>query len=276
MANFILFDKLCEENYAAPFIESAKALLEKLDAPVSYSSDFKKSLGLKQKAINEEAFYLNNAYNLSIAANTNSTIICPDDSSYLALKLTQDALKSDENLNTTIANKLAIELNTQTTILHLTEFLAKEISVSQIKARIKTPFSKFITTSYEGPNAAKLKKLYDTSALCHLLDITGIKLAKIDSVRDSDGYEIYEVNKNIAELLAGKVLLDAFDNAADFIVINDVTTFSIFDAKQKSIACAVGRDIDLSVLNISQILLLALGETDKETLFSSHRVNVTL
>jgi succinate dehydrogenase / fumarate reductase cytochrome b subunit len=271
--NYILFDKLCEESYAAPFIQSAKELISKFDLPIKLENNFKKDLGIKTKSLNTTAFHLQNAYNLSIAAHDNLEILCVEDSSLVSLNLTKKALETDEKLKADIKNRLSIELNCEVKITHINELLLQE----DIKSALKHPFSDFQAAIYKGVNALELERLTDTSATCKLLDLVGIKLVKTFTCKDNDGYELQDANRQIANRLAGTILLDAFDSAADFLVLNDVRTFSFFDSKQKEIAKEMGRDINLPLLTPLQVILLAMGIHEQQKLgLDTHKVKVTL
>ncbi len=75
--------------------------------------------------------------------------------------------------------------------------------------------------------------------------------------------------------LAGQVLLDALDNNADFILINDEETFTLLDQKQKDIPCTIGRDIDLPIVTAEQFNAMLNGEKDQVKLgFNKHKVSI--
>ena len=94
---------------------------------------------------------------------------------------------------------------------------------------------------------------------------------------ESDGYEILEVQPTYAKTLASSILLDLFDNAADFVVVCDARSFIMFDTYQKECEKIAGRDINLTVLTLPQLLLMALGETNKTKLgLNAHKVPATL
>ncbi len=88
--------------------------------------------------------------------------------------------------------------------------------------------------------------------------------------------DIFESKNEIAKKIAAKILFDAFDNGADFLIVNDIRTFTFFDSFQKKIAKVFGRDINLPILTLSQVILLSLGVTDKNILgFNKHFIKPT-
>lgn len=275
MANYILFDKLVEEG--SSFIRSAKELFDTLGIHVKYDNNFKKDTGFKTKALCEVKFHATNAYNITLASRDNGDILCVENSSFLSLALSKNALLENAKLKISVEKELGMELDLKANIIHINELLRDSVGFEKIQTLLKTSFQNFNASIYEGSSDVRLKEFTDTSSNDALVKLLGATIIKTSTCKKSDGYEVLETNSFISDSLAGVVLLDAFDNAADFILVNDVTTFKMFDARQKSIATVVGRDIDLPVLNIAQVLLLALGIKDKDKLgLGAHKVKVTL
>jgi succinate dehydrogenase / fumarate reductase cytochrome b subunit len=77
--------------------------------------------------------------------------------------------------------------------------------------------------------------------------------------------------------MAGAVLLEAFDSGVDFLIVSDIRTFFMLDTCRKEIEKAVGRPIPLYILTLPQVVLMALGVTDKKVLgFDGHKVKPTI
>lgn len=79
-----------------------------------------------------------------------------------------------------------------------------------------------------------------------------------ETAYESDGFEVFESVELLAKRFAAKTLLDMFDNGADFILVDDVRSFIMFDFYQKACEKAAGREIGLSVLTIPSTLTLSL------------------
>ncbi len=83
-------------------------------------------------------------------------------------------------------------------------------------------------------------------------------------------------NKTMIHLMAGHILLEALDNNADFLIVNNTEELAIFDAQQKSIDKATGREINLPVLTQEEFLKLLHGEKDKKELgLDTHKINIS-
>ena len=91
----------------------------------------------------------------------------------------------------------------------------------------------------------------------------------------SKHFDIPLNTQKLSNLMAGTILLEALDNNADFLIVNDVTNLALFDSKQSSIEKTMGREINLPVITRSQFVQLLEGEKNKNTLgLNAHKVNV--
>jgi len=259
MAQYRLFDNIIEKDVASSFVSSAIELLSllKIEAPILSNS--KKDIATEGKSLNEESFLYNNAYNLALAKKENADIICVEDSSYSSLNIAKLILLENDEVKVSISEKLqknGLELDLDVNVLHINEILKDVVGLEKLKTMIKKPFSKFSTAIFNG------NKTHNLSTNDNILSILEINIVDFETQNDSDGYEVLSASPTIAKRLAGKVMLDMFDNAADFVVTNDARSFYMFDNLQKSLETTVGRDIELSVFSTPQIILLALGCDD--------------
>ncbi len=66
----------------------------------------------------------------------------------------------------------------------------------------------------------------------------------------------------LSYLMAGNILLEAKDNNADFLIVNNDAELKLFDAKQKNIEKIMGREIELPVLTRDEFTQLLKGNTN--------------
>jgi len=84
------------------------------------------------------------------------------------------------------------------------------------------------------------------------------------------------VNKDFSLKIAGEILLQAKDNNADFMIVRGKGDLLLFDGMQKSIANAIGREIDMPIISQEQFSQLLAGEKDAAKLgFDNHKVKVS-
>ena len=87
--------------------------------------------------------------------------------------------------------------------------------------------------------------------------------------------EIYKSDKELAVKLSGEILFDAFDNGADFLLVNSKFAFKFFDENADKIQTVFGRNIvDFYVLKMDEFIDLAKGK--KPNSISEHKLKVSL
>lgn len=274
MNKYTLFDNILEKEKAYSFIASAKELLNVLGIKAPSLSKSKQDIGAEGKALNSDAFHYNNAFNLARAKKEDAKIICVEDCSYNSFAQTKEALLEDKVLKEKIRsqlNKDGLELSLDTAVLHVNEVIKDVVGLLEFKKLVKKSFENFNIAVFKGNQNS------DDTINESILNILGANIVSFNTQLQSDGYEILSASKELADKLAGKIMLDTFDNGADFVIANDVRSFMMFDGRQKNLECSVGRDINLAILSISQIALMALGYDDKTKLgLESHKVQATL
>lgn len=70
----------------------------------------------------------------------------------------------------------------------------------------------------------------------------------------------YNANPTITNKIATKIILDAFDQNADFLLVNNDADFYIFDYNRKTMGKISGRDVLLPVIHVNELQKLATGE----------------
>lgn len=88
---------------------------------------------------------------------------------------------------------------------------------------------------------------------------------------ESKHFDIPKKSKKLSYLMAGTILLEAMDNNADFLIVNNSDDLKLFDAKQKEIEKTMGREIGLPVLTQNEFLQLLQGNKN----ISSHKIKVS-
>ncbi len=267
MKKYILFDAIIDINHTLPLVTSTKELLKVLNLEIPVLSGATRDCGVESIGEDIEAFYKENAKTLALASKEKSSIVCVEDSSFLSLKTTLEKLKNDKNL----ANKITLglkednlELNLDIEILTLADFIVKEFGISKLKKNVNKNFEKFFAALYLGSYRCQIERYSDTNSYENLLKATGLKLVDYNLKDQVNGHALYDVNEELSYKIAGTLMLDMFDNAADFVVVNDARSFVMFDEHQKELEKVVGREIQLSIFSLAEILLLSLGITDKK------------
>ncbi|MFK5881171.1 MAG: heterodisulfide reductase [Sulfurospirillum sp.] len=267
MKKYVLFDAIIDINHTLPLATSAKELLKVLNLEIPILGGVSRDRGLESIGEDKETFFRENAKTLALATKEKSDIVCVEDSSFLSLRTTLEKLKEDEKLaNLTIKEleKNNLELNLDIKIFTLADFIIKEFGMAKLKKNISKNFKNFLVALYLGSYQCQIQRYSDIKSYSKLLEATELKLIDYNLKNQVCGYDIYDTNEQLACEMAGALMLDMFDNAADFVVINDARSFAMFDEHQKELEKSVGREIGLTVLCLAEVLLLALGITDKK------------
>lgn len=245
MNKYLIFDTLIETKNRTPF-DATKVLLEKLNIHAAPIKGTKNDVGYDSSYLNKEAY--EQTFTDALNKAEGSTIIALENSSYLGL------LKAKEKNHTDVKVMLAIDL--------ISDAL-KDIDVS---SKVKHSFNNFNAGIHYGSDNV------DQSTLSTLLGLVQAKEVKLNRAYKDCGYSTLRANKQTAYKMAGNIMLDAFDTACDFVVVNDIRSFEMFDTNQKKLSCEVGREIGLAglpVFSIAQIILMAMGEKEKAQISSN-------
>ena len=280
MKNYFLFDTLIQREKTAPMITAARKLIELLGIDAPSFKGAKADLGSEFMGLDKLKFLEHYAYNLTLAADQKRDILCFEQSSFISHAQTKDMLINDANLKFEIAGRLEkhnLSLNLDVQVVSLEQLLLEEMDTEKLTSLVKHPFGNFQTALFFGTNACRARKYRKEELVTRLLDSVQLKCVKHESSHESDGFEVYDASSSLAKKLAAKAMLDMFDNAADFVLVCDARSFIMFDFYQKECEKVAGRDINVSVLTLAQVLLLAFGVTDKAKLgLDKHKVPVTL
>lgn len=131
---------------------------------------------------------------------------------------------------------------------------------------IKHDFHDFSLAYFEGTNKDSQTK--------ELLEKLNAKVLKTPSMNNDLALDTFHLNSDFTIKLASNAMIEAFDNGADLLVVDDDNLFNLFDSNRKSLANACGRDVILPVIHKNELAKLAIGEHEqvKQTL-SKHTID---
>lgn len=122
------------------------------------------------------------------------------------------------------------------------------------KKDIKYNFNEFKIAYFEG-----LNKDPHTKELLSKLDA---KILNLPSMNIDLALDSFHLNSKFTFKLASNAILDAFDNDADLLLVDDEVIFDIFDKNRKILEEISGRDIVLPVIYKNELAKLAIGSHD--------------
>jgi hypothetical protein len=108
----------------------------------------------------------------------------------------------------------------------------------------------------------------------NLLDKLNANMLSLDTLKLDLAKNTFNKNPQITYYVASTILLDAFDSNADFLLVDNLEDFYIFDYNRKQIEKVSGREIILPIIHINELQKLASGNHNevKKTL-EKHQVD---
>lgn len=274
---YILFENIANRKDLNSFYLATKELFKLFDVEVKEFENTIFDEGVNGNLLDNGMTSLAiDAYNLATAEEAGLTVLCLDDASFNSYTKTKECLASSKELRDKVNAKLSEldrEFKGTADVKHIIDVIVDEIGIDKIASRVKNSFKDFNIALHYGNRYCQLKEASNIDKIEEILSAIGATVIKLDSVKDSLGYEFLNVNSEIAIKMAGEILLDMFDSNADIVTSTDTNAFMMFDKKQGAIECEMGRDIKLPFLNIAQLILLAIGEVESKKLgFEYHKV----
>ena len=130
---------------------------------------------------------------------------------------------------------------------------------------IKHDFKDFNIAYYPSKSCEKIDSL---------LNQLNANFLKLDTLKLDLAKKTFNKNQEITYCVATTILLDAFDNNADFLLVDNDEDFYIFDYNRKALEKCSGREVILPVIHVNELQKLASGEHKlaNETL-TKHQIN---
>ncbi len=130
---------------------------------------------------------------------------------------------------------------------------------------IKHDFNDFNIAYYPSKNNEK------TLDLLNKLNakILNLGTLKLDIAKNS-----FNKNPQITYCVASTILLDAFDSNADFLLVDTVEDFYVFDYNRKQIEKISGREIILPIIHVNELQKLASGKhSEAKKTLEKHKID---
>jgi len=193
--------------------------------------------------------------------------------------MTKHALDTDPELKARVNEKLAevgLEYKGTSEVKHFLYTLIDEYGLDNIKEKVTTPLSKFNIAPFYGCHNIRPSELhggdnpYNPTSLDNLIDALEGNPVNYSSKNKCCGFHVELQANHTSEVLAGNALVDAIDNNADMMVTPCPLCHLKMDTYQDSIGSVMGRDVELPILHMPQMVALALGCTEKEIGLNYH------
>ena len=205
----------------------------------------------------------------------------PNASNYILLAL--DAQETGATYHTSLKNRiynfdLQIEEKIKKIQNSLNIFETLEKQNFRINTTLILDFGNFEETYEVKHNFKDFNIAYytsnDSTQTLELLDKLEAKILKLDSLKLDLAKNSFNNNPKITYQVAATILLDAFDNNADFLLVDTIEDFYIFDYNRKELEKICGREILIPIIHKNELQKLACGNhKEASKTLDKHQVN---
>ena len=205
------------------------------------------------------------ARNLAIAEKEGRDLVVPCAACYSRFKAGEKELAGEDK-----------KLNFR--ILSLLEFLVEDGLMDRIKGMIKRPLTGLKMVSYYGcllvrpPKVTGAKKYENPEEMDRLLKLLGAEAIPWSYKTDCCGGSLVLTRTDIVRRLTRKLFDKALEAGAEAIAVACPLCQSNLDTRQEEISREAGKDYQIPILYISELIGLSLGHPDTGKWFKRHFV----
>jgi succinate dehydrogenase / fumarate reductase cytochrome b subunit len=221
-----------------------------------------------------------NARNIAYAEKHGLTMVTICNTCQLNSAMTKHRLDNDADLKARVNEKLAevgLEYKGTSEIVHFLYAIIDDFGLDKIKEMVVTPLSQFNIAPFYGCHNIRPSELhkkenpYNPTSLDDLIIACGGQNVDYEEKNKCCGFHVELQAPKTAAILTGKAIAGATDNNADWMVTPCPLCHLKLDTQAKHAGEAIGREVELPVLHMQQMIGLALGCT-KEELGLKHHV----
>ena len=228
-----------------------------------------------------------NARTLCYAEKHNLPMVTICNTCQLNVSLTKERLDNDPELKAKVNEKLAevgLEYKGTSEVKHFLYALQDDFGYENIATAVTNPMKDINIASFYGCHNIRPSHLqnknnggenaYRPVSLDNLVTALGGNAVDYESKNKCCGFHVELQNPATANRLSGIAMTDAMDNNADMMVTPCPLCHLRMDVQQHNISKEMGRDINIPILHLPQMVGIALG-IDPKDLGLNHNVTQT-
>jgi len=275
--HYALFTGCTAKQSTPELLSSTLAVAEKLGIKITILEEASCCGASHLQDFDEFLAHVLNARNICYAEKLGLTMITICNTCQLNSAMTKHALDKDPVLKAKVNEKLAevgLEYKGTSQIKHFLYAIIDEYGLENVKDKVTVPLSHLNIAPFYGCHNIRPSELhedanghenpYNPNSLDRLITALEGHPVNYESKNKCCGFHVELQANHTSEVLAGNALLDAMDNNADMMVTPCPLCHLKMDTYQDSISKTMGRDVELPVLHMPQMVALALGCTEKE------------
>jgi succinate dehydrogenase / fumarate reductase cytochrome b subunit len=213
-----------------------------------------------------------NARNIVYAEKLGLTMVTICNTCQINTAMTKDRLDNNPQLKKQINSKLAevgLEYKGTSEVKHFLYALVDDLGVEEIAKRVTKPLSDFQIAAFYGCHNIRPSELqhksnggenaYAPNSIDKLILALGGKNVEYESKNKCCGFHVELQDPKTANRLSGTALTDAIDNGAEAVVTPCPLCHLRMDTQQSHISHEMGREVNIPILHLPQMVGLALG-----------------
>jgi succinate dehydrogenase / fumarate reductase cytochrome b subunit len=280
---YALFTGCTAKQSTPELLSSTLAVADKLGIEITILEEASCCGASHLQDFDEFLAHVLNARNICYAEKLGLTMITICNTCQLNSAMTKHALDKDPVLKARVNEKLAevgLEYKGTSEIKHFLYTLVNDYGLENIKNKVEVPLSQFNIAPFYGCHNIRPSELHEGSnnyensyvptSLDDLISALEGNPVNYDHKNKCCGFHVELQANHTSEVLAGNAMVDAIDNDADLMVTPCPLCHLKMDTYQDSVGKVIGRDIELPVLHMPQMVALALGCSEKEIGLNFH------
>ena len=226
-----------------------------------------------------------NARNICYAEKLGLDLVTICNTCQLNTSMTKEVLDNDPELKAKVNEKLAevgLEYKGTSEVKHFLYALQDDYGYDKIADQVTKPLTDINVASFYGCHNIRPSHLqhksnggenpYVPRSLDNLVSALGGNAVEYESKNKCCGFHVELQNPQTANRLSGIAMTDAIDNNADVMVTPCPLCHLRMDVQQHNISKEIGREVDMPVLHLPQMVGLALG-IESKALGLNHNIN---
>jgi succinate dehydrogenase / fumarate reductase cytochrome b subunit len=229
-----------------------------------------------------------NARNIAYAEKHELTMVTICNTCQLNTAITKHRLDNNADLKAKVNEKLkevGLEYKGTSNIIHFLYAIIDDIGLDKIKEMVVTPLSQFNIAPFYGCHNIRPSELqneshknkedpYNPTSLDDLIIACGGQTVDYVEKNKCCGFHVELQAPKTAAILTGNAIAGATDANADWMVTPCPLCHLKLDTQTKHAGDAIGREIELPVLHMQQMIGLALGCSADELGLKHHLAEV--
>jgi len=224
-----------------------------------------------------------NARNIAYAEQKGLTMVTICNTCQLNSAMTKHRLDNDPELKARVNEKLAevgLEYKGTSEIVHFLYAIIDDFGLDKIKEMVVKPLSEFNIAPFYGCHNIRPSELhkkdnpYNPTSLDDLIIACGGESVDYEEKNKCCGFHVELQAPKTAATLTGNAIAGAVDNNADMMVTPCPLCHLKLDTQAEHAGEAIGRELEMPVLHMQQMVGLALGCSPEELGLQHHVVDV--